>query len=143
VLHRDLHGDLLDLGIAHHGCDAGRLSIRVRHHPCLPEVLNVPDRAVPLHLELLAAPLEARVQFVEMVLGLLDVAFEPRDVRTRDATAFELGEGELLAIDERVERNLDVVAHDAVLLRALIGHLGQEWVERMLNEVNLDEIALG
>jgi hypothetical protein len=79
-------------------------------------VLEVADRAVPLHVELLTAPLEPGVELVEMGLGLGDVALEPGDVGALDATIEQLRERELLAVDELLQGDLDVLAHDAFSL---------------------------
>jgi hypothetical protein len=95
------------------------------------------------HLQFAATAVESGIQLVEMVFGLLDVAFEARDGFSLDSPIEKPAEGDLLAIDQLLKGDLDVLANDAILLGTLLADLDEEWIERVPHEVQLHRISLG
>jgi hypothetical protein len=75
---------------------------------------------VALHLQLDSPPLQSGIQLIQVRLSLGYVSLKPWYVFTRDSAIDQLGENQLLTIDQFAERNLDVFANNSVLSRALV-----------------------
>jgi hypothetical protein len=82
-----------------------------------------------LHLQLAEPFLQPLVEPVEVGLGLGDQAVEAGDGLSLDLAVEEIGQLPVLAVDQGVERDLDVPADRLDLMPALTGYLGQEGLE--------------
>ena len=86
---------------------------------------DVGDGAVPLHLQFAEPLLQPLVEPVEVSLGLGNQPVEALDRLPLDLAIEQVGELPVLAIDQRVERDLHVPADRLDLVLTLARHLGQ------------------
>jgi hypothetical protein len=68
---------------------------------------------VPLHCQLAPAALQAVVQLIQVRFRLGDLTIKARDRGAFDLAVDELGELKVLAVDQDVERDLDVSSSNA------------------------------
>src|SRR5689334_14460820 len=69
-----LNGEPFDFIVLHHGRDDGRGPFGVRHHPRTAVVLNIGYGTESLPFDLSAPLFEPVIQFVELVLHLLEIS---------------------------------------------------------------------
>ena len=132
-----LHGDALDLLVLHHRRDARRGPRGMRQHPGAAQVRDVGDHAVPFHRQFTPAALQAVVQLIQVGFRLGDLPVKARDRGAFDLAVDELGELKVLAVDQDVERDLDVLGDGGNLPRAFGGHLRTESLQRVPPQVLL------
>ena len=106
------------------------------------QVLDVGHGAVPLQLQFPAALVETVIQVVEVLLGLGDQAVEPLDRLAFDLPVQQFAELHLLAVDQGVETDFDVLGDPLDLLEAVGRRLVYPGLERLLVEELFGGLAM-
>src|SRR5208337_3505906 len=115
----------------------------VGKNPGPADVNDVGDGTVPLPLEFMEPLLEPVVEPVEVCLGLGYQPVKTLDGLPLDLAIEQVGELPVLAIDQRVERDLHMPADRLDLVLTLARHLGQKGLQRLLQQNSLDLTPFG
>ena len=105
-------------------------------------MLDVGHGAVPLQLQFPAASIQAVIQVVEVLLGLGDQAVEPLGRLALDLPVEQIAELHLLAVDQGVEADFDVLDDPLDLLESVGRRLVHPGLERSLIEELLDGLTV-
>ncbi len=90
----------------------------------------------------LTAAVQAIVQIVKVLLGLGDQAVEPLNRLALNLAVEQIAELHLLAVDEGVEADVNVIGHPLDFLKAVGGGLFQPRLKRPLVKNLLDGLAV-
>ena len=101
----------------------------MRQDPGAADALDVADGALAFTLQVRQASLAARVQFVQTAFALGNVARQLRRTIPGLLLLDQTGEGQVLAVDQLVEADIDVSADRVGLMAALVGNLTEKRVE--------------
>lgn len=133
VFDGELDGNLFNIGVADHGCNGLGLEIGMRQNPSAGKVLDVADHALALALQFGAALVQPGVQLVNSIFSLLEIGSQGLGCVVPLVHFVEVSQTDLLAIDQLVEADFNVLQDRLSLSGALGGDFRKHRVERGLN----------